>query len=81
MGGYDGACDLSSCEMYNPALNKWMNITAMGTKRSCLGVGSNNGLIYCVGGECGRGRGRAWVWVCVCVCVWEGFYVCVLGNV
>lgn len=52
MGGYDGVSDTSHCELYDPNINKWQTITAMGTKRSCHGVGQLNGLIYCIGGQC-----------------------------
>lgn len=34
---YDGASDLSSCECYDPGIDKWTAITPMGIKRSCLG--------------------------------------------
>ena len=47
---YDGASDLASAESYNPMLNKWTAITPMGTKRSCLGTCSFDGLLYACGG-------------------------------
>jgi kelch-like protein 17 (actinfilin) len=50
MGRYDGASDLTSAESYSPMLNKWTAITPMGTKRSCLGTSSFEGLLYACGG-------------------------------
>lgn len=47
---YDGASDLASAESYNPQVNKWTAITPMGTKRSCLGICSFDGLLYVCGG-------------------------------
>ena len=47
---YDGSNDLSTGEVYSPAVNVWSPITPMGTKRSCLGTAAYDGLIYCVGG-------------------------------
>ena len=37
VGGYDGASDLATAEIYEYQINKWTAITPMGTKRSCLG--------------------------------------------
>ena len=47
---YDGSHDLATGEVYVPATNQWNIITPMGTKRSCLGTASYDGLIYCCGG-------------------------------
>lgn len=47
---YDGASDLSTVECYNPLQNTWVTVTPMGTKRSCLGICSFDGLIYVCGG-------------------------------
>ncbi|KAJ8953691.1 hypothetical protein NQ314_007299 [Rhamnusium bicolor] len=47
---YDGASDLATAECYNPLTNIWCSITPMGTKRSCLGICSFDGLIYVCGG-------------------------------
>lgn len=47
---YDGVTDLSTAECYNPMTNTWQYITPMGTKRSCLGICSFDGLIYVGGG-------------------------------
>ena len=47
---YDGTSDLSCGEVFNPATNIWSPITPMGTKRSCLGIATFDGLIYCAGG-------------------------------
>lgn len=47
---YDGVTDLSTAECYNPMTNAWQYITPMGTKRSCLGICSFDGLIYIGGG-------------------------------
>ena len=50
VGGYDGATDLASGEVYNPLHNNWTAIPPMGTKRSCLGVAALDGLLYSCGG-------------------------------
>ena len=34
LGGYDGSNFLSSCEVYDPASNRWRAIAPMGSKRS-----------------------------------------------
>jgi len=47
---YDGIVDLSSAECYDPNLNKWSAVTSLGTKRSCLGISANHGLLYVCGG-------------------------------
>lgn len=47
---YDGVTDLSTAECYNAMKNTWSYITPMGTKRSCLGICSFDGLIYVGGG-------------------------------
>lgn len=47
---YDGVTDLSTAESYNPMTNTWQYITPMGTKRSCMGICSFDGLIYVAGG-------------------------------
>lgn len=47
---YDGVTDLSTAECYNPMTNTWQYITPMGTKRSCLGICSFDGLLYVGGG-------------------------------
>lgn len=47
---YDGVTDLSTAECYNPMTNTWQYITPLGSKRSCLGICSFDGLIYIGGG-------------------------------
>lgn len=47
---YDGIVDLSSAECYDPNCNKWSAVTSLGTKRSCLGISANHGLLYVCGG-------------------------------
>ncbi len=37
LNSYDGSQDLATAECYNPRVNKWSNIAAMGAKRSCAG--------------------------------------------
>ena len=70
MGGFDSSTDLASAECFNPLTNKvkslinknilrniffqWTEISPMGTKRSCLGACSLEGLIYCCGGYDGQ---------------------------
>lgn len=51
VGGYNGSKDLSSGEYYDPLTNVWSAINNMGTKRSCLGIATLNGLIFCSGGK------------------------------
>jgi len=36
LGGYDGSGYLSSCEVYDPASNRWRAIAPMGSKRQYL---------------------------------------------
>lgn len=47
---YDGIVDLSSAECYDPNCNRWSAVTSLGTKRSCLGISANHGLLYVCGG-------------------------------
>lgn len=37
--------------MYDPLVGEWRMIAAMSTRRSSVGVGVLNGLLYAVGGE------------------------------
>jgi len=47
---YDGIVDLSSAECYDPNCNRWSAVTSLGTKRSCLGISANHGMLYVCGG-------------------------------
>lgn len=48
VGGFDGSTGLSSAEMFNPVLNHWKFIAPMSSRRSSVGVGVVNGLLYAV---------------------------------
>ena len=62
VGGFDGQSGLKSAEVLdlNPANAKkrreWRSIAQMSTRRSSVGVGVLNGLIYAVGGYDGQSR-------------------------
>lgn len=47
---YDGSNDVWVVEKFNTQTNAWLQVSSMGTRRSCLGVVTCNGLIYAVGG-------------------------------
>ncbi len=49
IGGNDGSSSLSSCERYDPHLNKWSPITPMNKRRAGAGVAQLNGHLYVVG--------------------------------
>lgn len=48
VGGFDGSSGLSTAEKYDPATQEWRLIASMCTRRSSVGVGVLNGLIYAV---------------------------------
>lgn len=48
MGGFDGSTGLNSAEMYDPRTREWRMIAPMSTRRSSVGVGVVNGLLYAV---------------------------------
>lgn len=48
MGGFDGSSGLKTAEKYDPATQEWSAITSMSTRRSSVGVGVLNGLLYAV---------------------------------
>lgn len=48
MGGFDGSTGLNSAEMYDPRTHEWRMIAPMSTRRSSVGVGVVNGLLYAV---------------------------------
>ena len=52
-GGYDGSNVLSSCEVYDPASDRWRAIAPMGSKRSALAAAVVGGLLYVIGGKDG----------------------------
>jgi hypothetical protein len=48
VGGFDGSTGLNSAEMYDPRTHEWRMIAPMSTRRSSVGVGVVNGLLYAV---------------------------------
>lgn len=48
MGGFDGSTGLNSAEMYDPRTQEWHMIACMSTRRSSVGVGVVNNLLYAV---------------------------------
>ena len=52
MGGFDGSTGLNSAEMYDPRSHEWRMIAPMSTRRSSVGVGVVNGLLYAVSYYC-----------------------------
>lgn len=49
VGGFDGSTGLNSAEMYDPRNHEWHLIAPMSTRRSSVGVGVVNSLLYAVG--------------------------------
>ncbi len=39
IGGYDGTCNLSSVEFYDPETNQWTLVASMGAHEGVVGVG------------------------------------------
>ena len=60
VGGFDGSTGLKSAERYDPATQEWRPIASMSTRRSSVGVGVLNGLLYAVNwdeeNQCGKER-------------------------
>ncbi|XP_014677415.1 PREDICTED: kelch-like protein 3 [Priapulus caudatus] len=50
------AMGLNSVESFDPGANEWKMVTPMSTRRSSVGVGVVNGLLYAVGGYDGVSR-------------------------
>lgn len=48
VGGFDGSTGLMSAEKFDPATQEWRAIASMNTRRSSVGVGVLNGLLYAV---------------------------------
>lgn len=48
VGGFDGTSGLNTAEMYDPKTKEWRPIASMSTRRSSVGVGVVNGLLYAV---------------------------------
>ena len=48
MGGFDGSGGLKTAEKYDQLTQEWQSISPMSTRRSSVGVGVMNGLIYAV---------------------------------
>lgn len=55
-GGFDGSTGLNSAEVFDPKHQEWRLITAMSTRRSSVGVGVLNQLLFAVGGYDGSTR-------------------------
>ncbi|XP_040576158.1 kelch-like protein 3 [Lepeophtheirus salmonis] len=61
VGGFDGSSGLNTAEVLDlsssaPQPSVWRSIACMSTRRSSVGVGVLNGLIYAVGGYDGNSR-------------------------
>ncbi len=50
VGGYSGASEFGTLEVYNPTTDTWATKTSMGVARHQMAVGVINGLIYVAGG-------------------------------
>lgn len=48
VGGFDGSTGLNSAEMFDPRSHEWRIIAPMSTRRSSVGVGVVNSLLYAV---------------------------------
>lgn len=48
VGGFDGSTGLNTAEMFDPRTQEWRTIASMSTRRSSVGVGVVNGLLYAV---------------------------------
>lgn len=48
VGGFDGSTGLKSAEKFDPATQEWRAVASMTTRRSSVGVGVLNGLLYAV---------------------------------
>ncbi|KAK7878307.1 hypothetical protein WMY93_031126 [Mugilogobius chulae] len=55
-GGFDGSTGLSTVEAYNSKTDEWFHVLPMSTRRSSVGVGVVNGILYAVGGYDGATR-------------------------
>ena len=44
----NGSPALETAERYDPVTKEWRPVASMNTKRSCVGVGALNGLLYAV---------------------------------
>ena len=57
LGGDDGKMTWTSCEVYDPATDRWASIPEMATKRSDAGAVAHDGKIYIAGGSCNIAEG------------------------
>lgn len=48
VGGFDGTSGLNSAEVFDCSTQEWRMISSMSTRRSSVGVGVLNNLIYAV---------------------------------
>jgi Kelch motif. len=71
VGGFDGSTGLNSAEMYDPRTHEWRMIAPMSTRRSSVGVGVVNGLLYAVSYYCVMAMAFLVLDLLVCFC---GFY-------
>ena len=55
LGGSDDSSYLSSCEVYDPASDRWRAIAPMGSKRQGMAAAVVGGLLYALGGYDGSG--------------------------
>lgn len=68
VGGFDGSTGLNSAEMYDPHTHEWRMIAPMSTRRSSVGVGVVNGLLYAVS--------LCSVTADYSLCFWDWIYLC-----
>lgn len=48
VGGFDGTSGLNSAEVFDCSTQEWRMISCMSTRRSSVGVGVLNNLLYAV---------------------------------
>ena len=50
IGGFDGSCEMTQCETYDPVLNDWKEMADLNKSRRDHGVAVNSDRIFAVGG-------------------------------
>ncbi|OXA37050.1 Ring canal kelch [Folsomia candida] len=56
IAGFDGTTGLNTAELFDPVRGDWQTISSLSTRRSSVGVGVLNGMVYAVGGYDGASR-------------------------
>ena len=54
VGGFDGCTGLNTAEVFDPRVGEWKMIEPMSVRRSSVGVGVVNGVLYAVSGRIER---------------------------